>query len=98
MRIGRRIDAVELGEHADEIIAALAAGSPSVLTVSGRPVGQVLPLPGPDEQNAPVGDERFERWLRQDVVAAHDEYVADPGTAVSLEGFRESLAARRAEA
>ena len=95
---GSHIDAVELGGHADEIIAALAAGSPPVLTVSDRPVGQVLPLPGPHEQNAPVDDERFERWLRQDVVAAHDEYVADPGTAVSLEAFRESLAARRAEA
>jgi hypothetical protein len=37
-----------------------------------------------------------ERWLREEVVAAHEEYVADPSKGVSAEAILDRIKARRA--
>ena len=41
-------------------------------------------------------DEAVERWLREDVVAGHAEYLADPSKAVPAEAILGRIKARRA--
>lgn len=46
-----------------------------------------------DRQNGAV-----EQWLRSEVAAAYDELKADPKRALSVDGVRSHLAARRSRA
>lgn len=41
-------------------------------------------------------DAALERWLREEVVPAHDAVVADPGRALSADAVRGALAAQHA--
>jgi antitoxin ParD1/3/4 len=41
-------------------------------------------------------DAALERWLREEVVAAHQEYLADPSTAVPADAVVGRIKARRA--
>lgn len=41
-------------------------------------------------------DQVLESWLREEVVSAYDELVADPGSAVSVEDVRARLSAKHA--
>lgn len=40
---------------------------------------------------------KFEKWLREEVVASYDEYKADPSRAIPIEDVMERLRARRSE-
>ena len=42
-------------------------------------------------------DAALERWLRTEVVAAHEEYLANPASAVSIDEMRKILAQDAAE-
>ena len=42
-------------------------------------------------------DDGIERWLRDDVLPGHAEYLADPGSATSAEDVLARLASRRRE-
>ncbi len=39
---------------------------------------------------------RIERWLREEVIAGHTEYMADPSKGVSAEAILDRIKARRA--
>ena len=41
-------------------------------------------------------DAAIERWLREEVVAGHEEYVADPSKGVPAEAILDRIKARRA--
>ncbi len=41
-------------------------------------------------------DAALERWLREDVIAGHDEYMADPSKGVPAEDILDRVKARRA--
>jgi antitoxin ParD1/3/4 len=41
-------------------------------------------------------DAAVERWLREDVLAGHDEYMADPSKGVPAEDILDRIKARRA--
>jgi putative addiction module CopG family antidote len=41
-------------------------------------------------------DAAIERWLREDVVAGHHEYMADPSKGVPAEALLDRIKARRA--
>jgi antitoxin ParD1/3/4 len=41
-------------------------------------------------------DAAVERWLREDVIAGHDEYMADPSKGVPAEHILNRIKARRA--
>ena len=41
-------------------------------------------------------DAAVERWLREDVIAGHDEYMADPSKGVPAEDVLNRIKARRA--
>jgi hypothetical protein len=43
-----------------------------------------------------VDDRRFERWLREEVIAGHEKYMADPSKGVSAEAILDRIKARRA--
>jgi antitoxin ParD1/3/4 len=38
----------------------------------------------------------IERWLREEVIAGHEEYMADPSKGVSAEAVLDRIKARRA--
>jgi antitoxin ParD1/3/4 len=40
-------------------------------------------------------DASIERWLREEVVAGHQEYLADPSTAVPADALLDRIKARR---
>jgi hypothetical protein len=44
----------------------------------------------------PVGDVTLEQWLRDEVIAGHQEYLADPSRAVPVEDVLARIKARRA--
>jgi putative addiction module CopG family antidote len=41
-------------------------------------------------------DAALERWLREDVIAGHDEYMADPSKGVPAKDILDRIKARRA--
>jgi putative addiction module CopG family antidote len=41
-------------------------------------------------------DAAIERWLREEVIAGHKEYMADPSKGVSAEAILDRIKARRA--
>jgi antitoxin ParD1/3/4 len=41
-------------------------------------------------------DAAIERWLREEVIAGHEEYVADPSKGVPAEAVLDRIKARRA--
>jgi antitoxin ParD1/3/4 len=43
-----------------------------------------------------VDKSRIERWLREEVIAGHEEYMADPSKGVSAEAIIARIKARRA--
>jgi antitoxin ParD1/3/4 len=42
-------------------------------------------------------DAAIERWLRDEVIAGHEEYMADPSKGISAERILDRIKARRAE-
>jgi hypothetical protein len=49
-----------------------------------------------DPKVSPVGDATLEQWLRDEVIAGHQEYLADPSQAVPVEDVLARIKARRA--
>jgi antitoxin ParD1/3/4 len=43
-----------------------------------------------------MDESRIERWLREQVIAGHKEYMADPSKGVSAEAILNRIKARRA--
>ncbi|HMQ57398.1 MAG TPA: type II toxin-antitoxin system ParD family antitoxin [Rhizobiaceae bacterium] len=88
MAVARRITLELTQDVADAIDRKLASGEyASASEIVGEGIGALMDR-----------DEAVERWLREEVVAGHAEYLADQANTIDIDDILPRLMARRAAA